>query len=447
MKSNFRIICLSAAILSLAGCGEKEEKSNAAVEQAETKEEQKTVDYKNIKLPQTVEELVAFPFGKYGKVDEKKQLDDATLQEIADEVAAINVDGLSDEEKKEVYMSALFSLTKREMAEENVQAVFKETEAPTITEEEKKLFKENYNVEIILDASGSMAGKVDGEQKMEAAKKAINQFASSLPKEANISLTVYGHKGSNEEKDKEASCSQIDTVYSNQKYDDTKFSEALNTFKPTGWTPLTGALEKSLQNFVNSPGDKNTNIIYVVSDGIETCGGNPVEVATKMKDSNIQPIVNIIGFDVDDEAQKQLKEIAGVTKGKYIQANNVKELNEEFKTSADLANKWKYWAIDNELKAWNKGVTGRLELSNIATEWRHTVTVQWDFIKFTLPKIIEKKQYKYAFQESLESEFYRYFTRLKETISNEIDMKVKMIEQKEKEFDDRLKEKAKQHGG
>jgi Ca-activated chloride channel homolog len=300
-------------------------------------------------------------------------------------------------------------------------------------------------VEIILDSSGSMIGKVDGATKMEAAKKAINQFASSLPKEANISLTVYGHKGSNEEKDKEASCSQIDTVYSNQKYDATKFSEALNTFKPTGWTPLTGALEKSLQNFANYPGDKNTNIIYVVSDGIETCGGNPVEVAKKMKDSNIQPIVNIIGFDVDDEAQKQLKEIADVTKGKYIQANNVQELNKEFKNSIDLANKWEYWYIYNKSNATDMRINSIAKLRDIELKWEHEIAIQKGFVQNVWKKVSEQKGFNSSFKEDVSMFFYKYFKDFYyNKINDYIDPKMKAVEKEEKEFKEKLKDKSQQ---
>lgn len=36
-------------------------------------------------------------------------------------------------------------------------------------------------MEILLDASGSMAGKVNGEVKMEAAKKAIYNYLDKIP--------------------------------------------------------------------------------------------------------------------------------------------------------------------------------------------------------------------------------------------------------------------------
>lgn len=55
-------------------------------------------------------------------------------------------------------------------------------------------YKENLNIVIALDASGSMNGKVAGGRKMEIAKRAINNFVSTLPERANVGLVVYGPK-------------------------------------------------------------------------------------------------------------------------------------------------------------------------------------------------------------------------------------------------------------
>ena len=89
-------------------------------------------------------------------------------------------------------------------------------------------FKENYNVEIILDASGSMANVIDGKTRMELAKEAIRDFVSQVPEEANVSLRVYGHTGTGDEADKAASCAAIEEVYERGPYDSGKFEEALN---------------------------------------------------------------------------------------------------------------------------------------------------------------------------------------------------------------------------
>ena len=46
------------------------------------------------------------------------------------------------------------------------------------------------NVAILLDASGSMKEKVDGQVKMELAKESIQRFVAELPEGTQVSLRV-----------------------------------------------------------------------------------------------------------------------------------------------------------------------------------------------------------------------------------------------------------------
>ncbi|MEB3052842.1 MULTISPECIES: vWA domain-containing protein [Bacillus] len=131
----------------------------------------------------------------------------------------------------------------------------------------------------------------------------------------------------------------MENVYTLQKYNQTTFRQSLDGFQPVGWTPLAEAIKRSTETFQSAKAN-DKNIMCVVSDGVETCGGNPVEEAQKVSNSNIKPIMNIIGFQVDHEAEKQLKEIAEVSKGKYVLANNAKELQDQFKeTGKDITSR------------------------------------------------------------------------------------------------------------
>ncbi|WP_144705023.1 hypothetical protein [Fictibacillus phosphorivorans] len=112
-------------------------------------------------------------------------------------------------------------------------------------EDERYHFKENLNVEIILDASGSMGGKIGNKTKMDLAKESIKDFASNLPEDANVALRVYGHNGSGSDGDKVLSCGSSELVYSMQKYNNESFSASLDKFQPAGWTPIALALKES----------------------------------------------------------------------------------------------------------------------------------------------------------------------------------------------------------
>lgn len=209
--------------------------------------------------------------------------------------------------------------------------------------EEKKL-----NVAILLDASGSMAGQVKGGQKMKVAKAAVKRYAASLPKEAQVSLRVYGHKGSNRQKDKSLSCESTDEVYPLSAYQEKKFNQGLDQFQPTGWTPIALAMKEAKKDLEPQQEENTENVIYIVSDGEETCGGDPVKVARELNQSNIKAVVNIIGFDVNDKGQRELEAAAKAGGGEYFSARDGQDLKKYLdEQNTRLWNEWFDWKYKN----------------------------------------------------------------------------------------------------
>ncbi|MCM3611852.1 VWA domain-containing protein [Planococcus sp. MERTA32b] len=210
---------------------------------------------------------------------------------------------------------------------------------------------ETVNVAILLDASGSMAGEVNGGQKMELAKSAIQKYASDLPEGANIMLRVYGHEGTGTDADKAMSCASNEVVYDLGNYDGQQFADSLEQFNPAGWTPLAGAIEAAEADLKEQKGDNVRNVVYVVSDGIETCDGDPVAAAASLNKSDIQAEVNIIGFDVDNEGQKQLEAVAKAGNGQYKSVYSESELNEYLEQEySRLYWEWLAWGNDRKLE-------------------------------------------------------------------------------------------------
>ncbi|MBA4603911.1 vWA domain-containing protein, partial [Thermoactinomyces mirandus] len=221
------------------------------------------------------------------------------------------------------------------------------------------------NVVVLLDASGSMAGRVDGYTKMTLAKNAILRFADSLPEQAHVSLRVYGHEGSNQKKDKEVSCKSTEQVYPLTPFKKDSFEQSLQKFQPTGYTPIALAIEKAAQDLNGQDG--NNNIVYIVSDGIETCGGDPVTAAKSLHTSNIRPIVNIIGFDVDKAGQQALKEVAEAGGGEYATVEDDADLREYFdQQQRELIDAWFDWGIDTSLDLNKQLLEKRDQLEKLA---------------------------------------------------------------------------------
>jgi hypothetical protein len=169
----------------------------------------------------------------------------------------------------------------------------------------------------------------------------VTRFVSQLPENAQVGLVVYGHQGSNAEADKAVSCQGIETLYPIGPLNSNRFNQAIQSLQPTGYTPIAATLQQCRNLLSQFPNDNHQNVIYIVSDGIETCDGDPVAEARKLHGSNIQAIVNAIGFDVDNEAQQQLKAVAEAGGGEYFSASNSNDLNQIFndrtKAIAELA--------------------------------------------------------------------------------------------------------------
>ncbi|WP_416730354.1 vWA domain-containing protein [Fictibacillus sp. JL2B1089] len=219
------------------------------------------------------------------------------------------------------------------------------------------------NVSILLDSSGSMAVKIGGKTKMEIAKEAVRNYASKLPQGSNVMLRVYGQKGSNADSDKKVSCESTEVVYELNTYNEGDFQKSLDQFNPTGWTPIAGAI-KAAQN--DLAGQNNAeNIIYVVSDGVETCDGDPVAAAKLIAESPQKAQVNVIGFDVDGKGQKSLEDIARAGGGKYQSVNSAADFDSYLlKEKNRLWLEWQQWGSDNFIEAQNIASDKFMEVQN-----------------------------------------------------------------------------------
>lgn len=356
MKKRYAIMAVCLLLFLGAGCSTTEaEPPQAAeqVEETETKDQgmaasvtaQAEEPLPELARPLTeVEKMMMKPPGKYGG----DRYDATKVREELDKLP----DNLSTEE----YFQALLGL----MAEDyrphvtsfvNFDATVevdhaKPTENIRLPEGKKTHFS------ILLDASGSMKAKAGSQTKMDAAKESIRHFVSQLPENASVSLRIYGHKGSGSDQDKAVSCGSTEEVYQGVGYQASDLDAALSKVQPAGWTPIARALQAVREDV---PKDATETVVYVVSDGIETCGGDPVQAAKKLQESNVKTVVNIIGFDIDNKGQEMLKQVAAAGNGKFIYAHDDRELKKVWRQEYDkLKRDWYAWKEEGKKEAMNK---------------------------------------------------------------------------------------------
>ncbi|TFD99386.1 VWA domain-containing protein [Jeotgalibacillus sp. R-1-5s-1] len=328
--------------------------------------------------PQSLKELISQQSGPLGNVTLNTSDEDLKNQflEAFGDIPALPED--ATEEELDAYFSLIYQLTAYEFPDpKDISDQLRFALSGTPEADPKFQFKENYNVEIILDASGSMGAYVGDQTRMEQAKEEINRFLASVPEEANVSLRVYGHEGTGDEADKAMSCAAVEEVYERGTYDEGAFQDALNQFEPAGWTPVAGALESSAESFSDLSGEENTNLVYLVSDGIETCDGDPVAAAKTFADSNVSPIINVIGFNADSETQEQLRQVADSAGGLFTNVNNADQLREEFSQTEKILQNWKRWKLDASTDVRNQSNDASFAITRFSNTWGSSAREQW----------------------------------------------------------------------
>ncbi|MBT6275132.1 MAG: VWA domain-containing protein, partial [Chromatiales bacterium] len=135
--------------------------------------------------------------------------------------------------------------------------------------------QETRNLLVILDASNSMWGQVDGVAKITTAREALSKMIGEVPDNVNIGLMAYGHNDAE-------SCSDVDflTAFVDKPNRDS-ITTAMNDIKPKGKTPIAWAL-KAGGTVMSQQHPNAQNSIVLISDGIETCNGNPCAVASEL---------------------------------------------------------------------------------------------------------------------------------------------------------------------
>lgn len=181
---------------------------------------------------------------------------------------------------------------------------------------------------IILDGSGSMWGVAGGETKIAAARSAVHTLLEAWPASRKLGLMVYGHR-------RKGDCADIETIAPVGAIDAAAIGGAVDKLNPKGKTPIADSLTKAATDLKST---ESAATILLVSDGIETCGGDPCAVAKALKDSGVNFTAHVVGFDVTDPVAKaQLQCIADVSGGIYRDAADASGLKDALKETAGAA--------------------------------------------------------------------------------------------------------------
>lgn len=168
----------------------------------------------------------------------------------------------------------------------------------------------------IVDASGSMEAAAGDQTKMEAAKGVLATVVDGLPPEVKTGLAAYGHRRARD-------CEDIEILVSPGSPDRAAVLAQVAAMQPKGMTPIAASLRQVAAALEGRDGETT---IVLVSDGQETCGGDPCAVVKELKNTGIRFILHVVGFDVTEADKEQLSCIAEAGGGRYFGAGDAAAL-------------------------------------------------------------------------------------------------------------------------
>jgi hypothetical protein len=181
-------------------------------------------------------------------------------------------------------------------------------------------------VEVVLDASGSMLQRLGKERRIELARKALLEFARDvLPDDTAFALRVFGHREADAcRSDLELPLARLDRPAVLARI---QAVQAQNQAK----TPIGESLRLVKDDLAGASGPA---MVVLVTDGEETCDGDPLAAIGELRQAGFDVRVSIVGFAIDDPAlARTFAHWAQAGDGTYIDAKDGAALARALRTS------------------------------------------------------------------------------------------------------------------
>ena len=179
---------------------------------------------------------------------------------------------------------------------------------------------EKTRILFLFDGSGSMLEpwgqlQVRNQTKISVAKSILSKLIDSLRQNSNLELAlrIYGHRSPRELNN--CKDTNLEVPFKSKNHD--AIIDKLKEIKPKSVTPITYSLEQAANDFPASAGYRN--IVILITDGIESCGGDlcATSRALQKKGVFLRPYIIGIGLRAEKTLECAGKFIDADTPGKF----------------------------------------------------------------------------------------------------------------------------------
>jgi Ca-activated chloride channel family protein len=184
------------------------------------------------------------------------------------------------------------------------------------------------NILFLMDGSFSMRKDWTVGSKWKTATRTLSEVADSLSHIDNVyfGLRIFGHLYD----ESEANCKDSRLEVPLGRYNKEKFLDRVSSIRPKGITPIAYALEKASRDFGEDNNAKN--ILILITDGEESCEGNPCEIATMLQQKGVLLKPFVIGMSLSTKVADYFSCV-----GQTVNTNTDEEFNQRVKNIVDEA--------------------------------------------------------------------------------------------------------------
>ncbi|MEL6288586.1 MAG: VWA domain-containing protein [Pseudomonadota bacterium] len=169
---------------------------------------------------------------------------------------------------------------------------------------------------MVIDASGSMRGKINGQTKMSIAKSRVAEVIAGLSQDRAIGVMAYGHR-------RPGDCNDVQMLVQPEKGAAGAAADAVQRLQPRGKTPLAASVQRAADALRYR---STAATVVVVTDGIESCGGDPCALAGALEANGTSFTAHVIGFGLSQSDGAAVSCLAKNTGGVYISSNDAESL-------------------------------------------------------------------------------------------------------------------------
>lgn len=201
-------------------------------------------------------------------------------------------------------------------------------------------------VEIVLDTSGSMRERFGGERRIDIARRVLaSMVRRDLPAGLPVAMRTFVQEPRSCRTELAVPLGPLDPEALATRIEDLRILRSVRT-------PLARAIRAAADDLEGVTGPR---IVIVVSDGAESCGGDPAREVRRLRDRGVDVTVNVVGLALDDrDTRRAIRRLAQLGGGTYFDARDPDEVAQAIRTAVSAP----FQVFDQDGRLVGRGTVG-----------------------------------------------------------------------------------------